>query len=37
MDLCQKVIQKPEVYEARFERVLRDHVYSLQGAYSMND
>ena len=37
MDLCQKMIQKPVVDEARFERVLRDHVYSLKGAYTMSD
>jgi acyl-CoA dehydrogenase len=37
MDLCQKMIKKPVVNEARFERVLRDHIYSLKGAYTMND
>jgi len=37
MDLCQKMIQKPVVDEARFERVLRDQVYSLKGAYTMSD
>jgi len=37
MDLCQKMIQKPVVNEERFERVLRDHIYSLKGAYTMND
>ena len=37
MDLCQKMIQKPVVNEARFERVLRDHIYSLKGAYTMSD
>jgi acyl-CoA dehydrogenase len=37
MDLCQKMIQKPVVDEARFERVLRDHIYALKGAYEMND
>ncbi len=31
------MIQKPVVNEARFERVLRDHIYSLKGAYTMND
>ena len=37
MELCQKMIQKPVVNEARFEQVLRDHIYSLKGAYTMND
>jgi acyl-CoA dehydrogenase len=37
MELCQKMIQKPVVNEARFERVLRDHIYSLKGTYKMND
>ncbi|MGW8320570.1 MAG: acyl-CoA dehydrogenase [Thermodesulfobacteriota bacterium] len=37
MELCQKMIQKPVVNEARFERVLRDHIYSLKGTYRMND
>jgi len=37
MELCQKMIRKPVVNEARFERVLRDHIYSLKGAYKMND
>ena len=37
MELCHKMIQKPVVNEARFERVLRDHIYSLKGTYRMND
>jgi len=37
MELCQKMIRKPVVNEARFERVLRDHIYSLKGTYKMND
>ncbi len=37
IELCLKMIQKPVVDEARFERVLREHVYALKDAYHMND
>jgi acyl-CoA dehydrogenase len=35
MELCLKMIQKPVVDTARFERVLENHIYSLQGVYAM--
>jgi len=37
MDLCMKMIRKPVVDTARFERVLENHIYSLKGQYRMND
>ena len=37
MDLCLKMVRKPVVNPARFEHVLRDHIYSLKGQYTMND
>jgi acyl-CoA dehydrogenase len=37
MELCLKMIRKPVVDTARFERVLEKHIYSLKGAYTMND
>jgi acyl-CoA dehydrogenase len=37
MELCLKMIRKPVVDTARFERVLERHVYSLKGAYTMTD
>jgi acyl-CoA dehydrogenase len=37
MELCQRMIRKPVVDEARFERVLTDHIYSLKGQYTMTD
>ena len=37
MELCLKMIRKPVVDTARFERVLERHIYALRGAYSMND
>ncbi len=33
---CLRMIAKPEVDEGRYERVWRDHVYALKGAYEMN-
>jgi acyl-CoA dehydrogenase len=33
---CLKMIRKPAVDEERYERVWRDHVYALKGAYEMN-
>jgi acyl-CoA dehydrogenase len=37
MELCLKMIRKPVVDTAGFERVLEDHIYALRGAYAMND
>jgi acyl-CoA dehydrogenase len=37
MELCLEMLRKPVVDTDRFERVLANHVYSLVGAYSMND
>ena len=37
MELCLRMIRKPVVDMARFERVLGDHIYALRGAYAMND
>jgi len=37
MDLCLKMVRKPVEDPARFEHVLRDHIYSLKGQYTMND
>jgi acyl-CoA dehydrogenase len=35
--LCRRMIRKPVVDQARFERVWERHVSSLEGAYRMND
>jgi acyl-CoA dehydrogenase len=37
MELCLKMLRKPVVDTARFERVLENHIYSLVGAYAMSD
>jgi acyl-CoA dehydrogenase len=37
MDLCLKMIRKPQVDAARFAGVWTDHVYALEGSYEMND
>jgi acyl-CoA dehydrogenase len=37
MDLCLRMIRKPAADEARYERVWREYVYALRGAYRMND
>jgi acyl-CoA dehydrogenase len=37
MEFCLKMIRKPVVDTARFERVLEEHIYALQGAYTMSD
>ncbi len=37
MELCLKMIRKPVVDTARFERVLENHIYSLNGVYSASD
>ncbi|MGB5548853.1 MAG: acyl-CoA dehydrogenase, partial [Thermoanaerobaculia bacterium] len=34
---CRRMIRKPVVDHARFERVWRGHVYALEGAYQMNE
>ncbi len=36
MELCMKMIRKPAVDEARYERVLNNHVYALKDVYEMN-
>jgi acyl-CoA dehydrogenase len=36
MDHCLRMIRKPVVDEARYDRVWRDHVLALAGAYEMN-
>ncbi|HET6488442.1 MAG TPA: acyl-CoA dehydrogenase [Syntrophales bacterium] len=36
MELCMKMIRKPAVDEARYERVLKNHVYALKDVYEMN-
>jgi len=36
MDYCLKMIRKPAVDEDRYQRVWRDHVYTVKGAYAMN-
>ncbi len=36
MDFCLKMIRKPILDAARYERVWRDSVYALRGAYEMN-
>jgi acyl-CoA dehydrogenase len=36
MELCLKMIRKPAVDEARYERVLNNHVYALKDVYEMN-
>jgi len=36
MELCLKMIRKPAVDEARYERVLKNHVYALKDVYEMN-
>jgi acyl-CoA dehydrogenase len=37
MEYCLKMIRKPAVDSARYQRVWREHVYALKGAYTMND
>ena len=36
MELCMKMIRKPAVDEARYQRVLNNHVYALKDTYEMN-
>ena len=37
MELCQRMIARPVVDPARFDRVWSDHVFALRDAYQMND
>jgi len=37
MDMCLKMIRKPVIDEARFERVWDKYVFATVGAYTMND
>ncbi len=37
MDFCMKMIRKPAVDDARYERVWDNHVYTLKGVYEMNE
>ncbi len=37
MAICQRMIHKPVVDTARFERIWNDHVFALRDAYQMND
>jgi len=37
MDLCQKMIARPVVDPARFERIWTDHVFALKGQYEMSE
>ncbi len=37
MDLCQRMIARPVVDPARFDRVWSDQVFALRDAYQMND
>jgi acyl-CoA dehydrogenase len=37
MEYCQKMIRKPVLDAARYQRVWDDHVYALRGAYTMNE
>jgi acyl-CoA dehydrogenase len=36
MDFCLRMIRKPAVDAARYDRVWREHVFALRGAYEMN-
>jgi acyl-CoA dehydrogenase len=37
MEICMKMIKKPTVNPERFDRIWQEQVYSLNGAYQMND
>ncbi|MBX7219977.1 MAG: acyl-CoA dehydrogenase [Blastocatellia bacterium] len=37
MELCLKMIRKPVVDEARYQKIWQEHVYALKGVYQMND
>jgi acyl-CoA dehydrogenase len=37
MEMCLKMVRKPVLDKARFQRVWEDHVYALEGTYEMRD
>jgi len=37
MEICMKMIMRPAPDTTRFERIWKDHVFALAGAYRMND
>jgi len=37
MEICLKMITKPTTDTVRFERIWKEHVYALKGAYRMSD
>jgi len=37
MEICMKMIMRPVPDTTRFERIWKDHVFALAGAYRMND
>ena len=37
MELCMKMLMKPVVDTARFDRIWQEHVYALKGQYKMSD
>ena len=37
MEFCLKMIRKPTTDTVRFERIWKEHVYALKGAYRMSD
>jgi len=37
MHFCAKMLMKPAMDQERYQRVLKDHVYALNGLYEMND
>ena len=37
MAICRRMIRKPVVNQERFTRVFDEHVFTLKGAYRMND
>jgi acyl-CoA dehydrogenase len=36
-DYCMRMIRKPAVDEARYQRVWQNYVYALKGTYEMNE
>jgi len=36
-EVCRKMIMKPVVNAARFDKVWKEHVYAMKGQYRMND
>ena len=37
MEACMKMISKPVVDQAKFDKVLKEHVYSLANVYEMSE